>query len=401
MVFANEALSDLLVIDLTRVLGGPYCTQILGDHAAHVIKIEPPHGDDVRDWGPPFLNDQKDMASYFVGANRNKQALALDLTQQAGRDVLLRLLEKADILIENYKIGTLEKWGIGYDEVLAKRFPKLIHCRISGFGAEGPYGGLPGYDAVAQALSGMMSINGEADGPPLRLGVPIVDLAAGLYGAIAILMAVHERKRSGQGQSMDISLYDTAVSLLHPQGINYLVGGQPQKRMGSAHPNIAPYSSFATKTVPIFIGCGNDRQFVKFCTMIKAQDLLDDARFKTNPDRVKNRQALTEALEQHLSTWDGEQLSIDLLKAGIPAGAILPVDEVLNHAQTKEAGMIVQKGDYTGIGTPIKFSRTPGSVKSPPPNFGQDTVEVLSSCGFSKEEIDDLIQQSIVITKRK
>ena len=237
------------MIDLTRVLGGPYCTQILGDYGAEVIKIEPPQGDEVRDWGPPF--DGERDASYFIGVNRNKRALGLDLSEPDGRDLLLRLLDGADVLIENYKPGAMERWGLGYDDVLAKRNPRLIHCRISGFGADGPMGGLPGYDAVIQAMCGMFSINGmpTADGDSAgrtRIGIPLVDIGTGLYAAIAILMAVVERQRSEFGQFIDMTLHDAGIALMHPHIPNYVLSGKTPGLTGNAHPNISPYDKFAT-----------------------------------------------------------------------------------------------------------------------------------------------------------
>src|SRR5690349_6389745 len=234
------ALDGLKVIDLSRVLGGPYCAQMLADHGADVIKIEPPQGDEVRDWGPPFRDD---AASYFVGINRNKRGLALDLAKPEGREVLMRLLEGADVLIHNFKSGTLEKWGIGYADTLAKKFPRLIYCHITGFGPDGPLGGLPGYDAAVQAVSGLMSINGTEESGPVRIGTPIVDIGTGLNAAIGILMAINDRHKTGKGQGIDVSLYDSAVSFLHPHAANYLMSGKPPKRIGNAHPNISPYDS--------------------------------------------------------------------------------------------------------------------------------------------------------------
>jgi len=248
------ALDGILVLDLTRVLGGPYCTQILGDHGAEIVKVEPPQGDEVRDWGPPF-NDAHD-ASYFVGVNRSKRSLGLDLGQHAGREVLLRLLERADVLIENYKPGSMEKWGLGYD-TLGQRFPRLIHCRISGFGADGPLGGLPGYDAVIQAQAGLMSVNGVAGGKPTRLGVPIVDIATGISAGFGIAMALYEREKSGRGQFIDATLYDTAVSVLFPHYANYFLSGRHPAITGNNHPNLAPYDVYPTRTCDVFIAGGN------------------------------------------------------------------------------------------------------------------------------------------------
>ncbi len=239
----SGALSGIKVIDLTRVLGGPYCTMILSDHGAEVIKIEPPQGDEVRDWGPPFHEDD---ASYFIGINRNKHSIGLDIGKPEGRAVLLRLLEGADVLVENFKPGSMEKWDLGYEQMLSERFPGLIHCRISGFGADGPLGGLPGYDAILQAMTGLMSVNGDPSTGPMRLGAAIVDMGTGLYSAIGILMALAERSRSGRGQFLDMTLYDCGMALLHPQAANYFLNGQRPVPTGNPHPNLVPYDKYPT-----------------------------------------------------------------------------------------------------------------------------------------------------------
>jgi len=256
------ALAGLVVVDLTRVLGGPYCTQVLADHGAEVMKIEPPQGDEVRDWGPPF---QDGDASYFIGVNRNKRSLGLDLSRPEGRQVLLRLLEQADVLIENFKPGTLEKWGLGYENTLQARFPRLIHCRISGFGATGPLGGYPGYDAVIQAMTGWFSVNGKPESGPTRAGIPLVDIGTGLFAAIGVLMALEERHRSDLGQFVDTTLFDSGVALMHPHIPNYLLSGKTPGLTGNAHPNISPYDTFPTRTVEIFLAAGNDRAFQRVC----------------------------------------------------------------------------------------------------------------------------------------
>jgi crotonobetainyl-CoA:carnitine CoA-transferase CaiB-like acyl-CoA transferase len=267
------ALAGLKVIDLTRVLGGPYCTMILSDHGADVIKIEPPQGDEVRDWGPPFHEGD---ASYFIGVNRNKRSIALDLGKPEGKAVLLRLLEGADVVIENFKPGSMEKWGLGYEEVLSKRFPSLIHCRVSGFGGDGPLGGLPGYDAILQAMTGLMSINGDHTTGPMRLGTAMVDMGTGLYSAIGILMALHERRTSGQGQYLDMTLYDCGMALLHPQAANFFLNGKRPAGTGNPHPNLVPYDKYPTKTCEIFIASGNNGQFRKLCELVGRPELADD-----------------------------------------------------------------------------------------------------------------------------
>ncbi len=397
------ALAGLKVVDLTRVLGGPYCTMILADHGADVIKVEPPQGDEVRDWGPPFQgrDDGTRDASYFLGVNRNKRALALDIGKPAGRRVLLRLLDDADVLVENFKPGSLEKWDLGYADTLAERFPALVHCRVSGFGADGPLGGLPGYDAIIQAMCGLMSVNGEADRGPLRIGTPVVDLATGLYSVIAILMALHERQRSGRGQFLDMTLHDCGLALLHPQGANYLLNGKRPLPLGNPHPNISPYSKFATATGDIFLCIGNDGQFRKLCEAIGCPALASDARFATNGDRVTHRAALTEAMEAALATQDGVALAERLLRQGLPAGPVLPIDAALAAPHTIAREMVVERDGYRGIGTPIKLSRTPGAVRAPPPRFGEHAHEILAEHGYAADEIAALQQEGVLFGTRR
>lgn len=392
------ALAGLKVVDLTRVLGGPYCTMILSDHGAEVIKIEPPQGDEVREWGPPF---QGDAASYFIGVNRNKQSLALDLGKPAGREVLLRLLEDADVLVENFKPGAMEKWGLGYEAVLRERFPKLVHCRVSGFGATGPRGSLPGYDAIVQAMVGLMSINGTPDSGPVRMATPVVDLATGLYSAIGILMALQERARSGQGQYVDMTLHDCGMALLHPHAANFLLNGKRPKPTGNPHPNISPYSAFRTATCQIFVACGNDPAFRKFCAFLGLDSLPDDPRFRTNGDRVTNRDALTAILEERLAAEDGHSLTDRLLASGLPAGPVLNVDEALAEPHTAHREMVTELGEFRALGTPIKLSRTPGGTRAAPPAFNQHGESVLARHGYSAEEIEALRAEGVLVDRRR
>ncbi|SDK10877.1 Crotonobetainyl-CoA:carnitine CoA-transferase CaiB [Pseudomonas delhiensis] len=387
------ALRGLKVIDLSRVLGGPYCSQALADHGAQVIKLEPPGGDETRGWGPPF---EGDTASYFRGVNRNKKGIAVDLSRPEGIELLLQLLEGADVLIENFKPGTLARWGIGYAEVLSQRFPRLIHCAVSGFGADGPLGGLPGYDAAIQAMAGLMSVNGEADGGPLRIGLPIVDMVTGLNAVAGILLALHERERSGRGQSVDIALYDCGISLLHPHLPNHFASGRTPRRTGNAHPNIAPYDSYRTGTEPIFLAVGNDRQFAKLCEYLGAGGLAQDPRFADNGQRLVNREALKQALEDHLAARDGRELAERLIRLGVPCGAVATVDRVVGHPHTRHRGMVVQLGDYRGIASPVKLSRTPASYRSAPPALGGDTREVLTELGLAPQTIEALYRLGIV-----
>lgn len=392
------ALAGLKVIDLTRVLGGPYCTMILSDHGAEVIKIEPPQGDETRAWGPPFHEGD---ASYYIGVNRNKRALALDLSKPEGRAVLLRLLEGADVLVENYKPGSMEKWGIGYADVLSKRFPGLIHCRVSGFGGDGPLGGLPGYDAIIQAMVGLMSINGDATTGPLRMGTPIVDLATGLYSTIAILMALNERTRSGKGQFLDMSLHDCGMALLHPQAANFFLNDKRPKALGNPHPNISPYSKFRTKTCEIFVACGNEPAWRKFCDFLQLQHLMADPRFATNALRVQNRAELDAILDERLAAEDGHALCDAMLRAGLPAGPVLHVDEAMAAPHTAHRGMVAEQGWFRALGTPIKMSRTPGGLRSAPPRFNEHGAEILAAHGFTDQEIAALTAAGVVVSEKR
>jgi len=387
------ALAGIKVIDLSRVLGGPYCSQMLGDHGADVIKVEPPQGDETRTWGPPFLGD---AASYYIGVNRNKRGIALDLSKPDGREVLFRLLAGADVLLENFKTGTLERWGMGYEEVLKAKFPRLIHCRVSGFGADGPLGGYPGYDAAIQGMSGLMSLNGEADGEALRVGVPVVDMATGLNATIAILLALQERARSGLGQFVEATLYDSAVALLHPYAANWFLAQKPPKRTGNAHPNVSPYDQFRTQTKPIFLAVGNNRQFARLCAAIGRPALAEDRRFRDNKDRVTNRAALRQELETALAAIEGEALTLKLLDRGVPCGLVQDLPGALTHPHTKHRDMIYERGDYRAVGNPVKMSRTPAGLRRTPPRFGDANREVLREAGFSEAEIERLISSGIV-----
>ncbi|MCW5658938.1 MAG: CoA transferase [Burkholderiaceae bacterium] len=364
------ALSGVRVVDASRILGGPLCGQILGDHGADVLKVEPPQGDDTRQWGPPFTD--RGVASYYLGLNRNKRLLSLDLAVPAGRDALLALLADADVLIENFKTGTLEKWGIGH-ETLAERFPRLIHCRVSGFGADGPLGGLAGYDAAVQALTGLMSVNGEAGGDALRVGLPVVDMVTGMNAAMGVMLALLERARSGRGQFVEAALYDSGLSLLHPHAANWFVDGKSPRRTGNAHPNIYPYDNLRTGTEPVFFAVGNDRQFQILCRHIGVPWLAEDPRYATAGARSSNREALKEALERQLARFDGHQLAGELVNAGVPAAVVMSVPQALQHAHTQHRGMVVElPGGYRGVGAPVKLSRTPATYRFAPLTEGAE-----------------------------
>ncbi|MDB5880045.1 MAG: L-carnitine dehydratase/bile acid-inducible protein [Variovorax sp.] len=360
---STGALAGIRVLDISRILGGPYCGQILGDHGADVLKVEPPQGDDTRAWGPPFKDG---VASYYHGLNRNKRTMHLDLGSSGGRDALLALVAEADVLIENFKTGTMERWGIGY-ETLSERFPRLVWCRVSGFGSDGPLGALPGYDAAVQAMTGIMSVNGESDGGPLRVGLPVVDMVTGLNAVIGVLLALQERQRSGRGQFVEAALYDSGLSLLHPHAANWFVDGKAPRRTGNAHPNIYPYDALATGTEPVFVAVGNDTQFAAFCRCIGVPDLIDDVRYATAGQRSVHRDALKVTLEAAMQSFDGNALVSRLMAAGVPAAPILSVDAALAHPHTAHRDMVVElPGGYRGIGAPVKLGRTPASYRHAP-----------------------------------
>ena len=392
---ALPSLSGLKVLDLSRVLGGPYATQVLADHGAEVIKLEPPGGDETRNWGPPFRDG---IASYFLGVNRSKRSISVDLTTEPGKQVLLRLLDGADVLIENLKTGTMERWGLGYHEVLQNKFPGLIYCRISGFGADGPLGGFPGYDAILQAMAGLMSVNGNAQTGPMRMGVPVVDLGCGLFSVIAILMALHERGRSGAGQFIDMALFDSALALMHPHSANYYLEQAPRPS-GNAHPNISPYDKFKTRSCDIFLGVGNDRTFQRLCEHLGMSEVAENPKFRTNADRVTNRTELTAILEVALANRDGEEVATELLEHGVPAGPVLDTGAALAQAQTQARNMQTQVGEYRGVASPLKLTRTPGrQTPGEPPQLGEHTLELLREHGFSADEIDHLLTTNTVRT---
>ena len=392
------ALGGLKVIDLTRVLGGPFATQILADHGADVIKLEPPQGDEVRDWGPPFHDGD---ASYYIGVNRNKRSVGLDLARPEGRDVLTTLLEGADVLIENFKPGSMETWGLGYEATLKARFPRLIYAKISGFGADGPLGGFPGYDGIVGAMAGHFSVNGAAESGRTRVGLPLVDIGTGLFTTVGILMALYERVRSGQGQYLDMTLFDCALAVMHPHFANFFLSGNVPGLTGNAHPNLSPYNKFKTATCEVFIGAGNDRAFKRVCEELGASELAADPRFQNNSGRLKHRVALSALMTERLAHVDGEAFSLRLLKAGLPCGPVLDAKQALEQPHTRHRGMIAESGWYRGIATPIKLSRTPARPPSPPPQFSQHARAVLKENGFDEAAIERLVASGVLAETRR
>jgi crotonobetainyl-CoA:carnitine CoA-transferase CaiB-like acyl-CoA transferase len=390
--FPSGCLAGTIVLDASRVLAGPFAGQLLGDHGAEVIKVESFDGDDTRGYGPPFVNG---TAPYFMGLNRNKQDLALDLSGPEGIALLFEMLEQADVFIENFKLSTWKKWGIDDLSDLTRRFPRLVHCRVSGFGETGDYGGLPGYDAALQAMSGLMAVNGPPDIDACRIGIPIVDTCTGMYGCMGILLALLERNRSGKGQQVEVTLYDTAIAMLHPHVSNVLNGGRAS-RTGNGHPNIVPYDLFPTGTVPLFLAVGNDRQFRTLCAELGIAEMGTDPRYLTNGDRVVNRETLREILLGRLVTKDGMPLFQRLMDLGVPCAPVLTVEEALALDHTATRQMVAELDGYKGPGLAVKLDRTPGSVRLPPPTIGAHSRAVLARFGLAETRIEALMASSTV-----
>ncbi|MFN8471319.1 MAG: CaiB/BaiF CoA-transferase family protein [Anaerolineae bacterium] len=375
------ALADLFVLDLTRVLAGPYGTMVLSDFGARVVKVEQPGvGDDTREWGPPFTPSGE--SAYFLCVNRNKESLTLDLKSETGRDILRRLAARADVLIENFKVGTMARIGLGYDD-LRQINPGLIYCAITGYGQNGPYRDRPGYDVVIEAQGGIMSLTGPADGEPFKVGVAIVDITAGLYAVTSILAALHHRSRTGEGQFIDIALFDTQLGWLANVASAYLVSGQPPRRWGNAHATIVPYETFPTSDGWMMVAVGNDHQFAALCRVIGRGEWPTDPRFATNRDRVANRVTLVADLQAVFRTRPTAAWIEALLDVGIPCGPVNDVPTALNDPQTEARNMVQivhhpSDGDLRVVGPVPKLSLTPAAVRSAPPHLGEHTDSLLS-----------------------
>jgi crotonobetainyl-CoA:carnitine CoA-transferase CaiB-like acyl-CoA transferase len=356
---------------------------MLGDLGAEVIKIERPEaGDDTRGFAPPFVPNTKESA-YFVGVNRNKKSVTLDIAKPEGQAIIHKLLEHCDILVENFKVGALAKYGLGYEQ-LAKTHPRLIYCSITGFGQTGPYAPRPGYDALIQAMGGVMSLTGEPNGSPQKVGVPVADLFAGLYGCIGILAAVNHRNSTGQGQQIDIGMLDTHVAWLANQGMNYLATGENPARLGNQHPNIAPYQEFPTKDGYLILAVGNDPTFERFCKAFGQEALLADPRFATNPIRVQNRQLVTDTLTPVMKSKTTAEWIDALEELKIGCGPINTLEQVFADPHVQAREMVVEMAHGSGetvkvIANPVKLSATPPSYRSPPPVLGEHTEDVLAS----------------------
>jgi formyl-CoA transferase/CoA:oxalate CoA-transferase len=386
-------LDGLTVVDLTRILSGPYCTMMLGDMGARVIKVEQPgRGDDTRAWGPPFVAGE---SAYFLSVNRNKESLTLDLKQPGARRVLESLLDRADVIVENFRPGTMDRLGFGYDAVV-KRRPRIVYCSISGFGHTGPRREEPGYDAVIQAEAGLMSITGAADGPPFRLGVAIADIVSGMFAAQGVAFALLARERTGRGQHVDVGMLDATAALLTYQAGIYFATGNTPGRLGNRHPTIVPYETFPAADGEFVVAVGNDEQWRRFCRVLAAPELEDDERFASNRGRVSNYDTLRPLLVEKLRARTRAEWVKELKAAGVPCGSVREVAEVLQdeHLTAREMVQVVEHaaaGAVRVLGVPIKLSDTPGAVRTAPPVLGQHTDSILKQdLGLSDGEIEEL-----------
>jgi crotonobetainyl-CoA:carnitine CoA-transferase CaiB-like acyl-CoA transferase len=394
------ALSGLRVLDMSRVLAGPFCSMMLGDHGADVVKVEPPGGDETRTWGPPFVDGE---STYYLGVNRNKRSIALDLASAEAREVARRLAATADVLVENFRTGGMERFGLGYAEIHQLN-PRLIYTSISGFGRSGPYANVAGYDGALQAFGGFMSINGEADGQPLKAGIAVADLATGLFATQAVLLALQARHTTGVGQKVEVSLLESLIALLHPHTSSYLNAGLVGRPHGNSHPMIAPYDLVQAADRAVFLPGGNDGQVRKLAEVIGRPELIEDPRFRTNQDRIAHRAELLALLEPEFKKFPAMELCRRLWDAGVPIGPVNAIDEVFVDPQVLEREMLqciphpgLSRGEVCLAGFPVKLSETPPSARRHPPRLGEHTKEVLIELGYSGEEVETLIASTVAV----
>jgi crotonobetainyl-CoA:carnitine CoA-transferase CaiB-like acyl-CoA transferase len=368
---ADSPLAGIKVLELARILAGPWCGQTLADLGADVIKVESPEGDDTRKWGPPWIEREGEMAAaYYHATNRGKRSVTADFTKDEGRALVLDLAREADVLIENFKVGGLKKYGLDYESLKAVN-PKLIYCSITGFGQDGPYAARAGYDFMIQGMSGIMDLTGDPAGEPQKIGVAFADIFTGVYSVVAIQAALIARARTGEGQHIDMALLDCMTGVLANQAMNFLASGTVPKRLGNSHPNIAPYQTFAVVDGHLIVACGNDGQFVRLAEILGLAEMAADERFKTNPARVANRALVTEMMEAKTKTWQRDDLLAALEKAGVPAGPINSVADVFEDPQFVHRGMKIAPDGVPGIRTPITFSGTPLALDRPSPKLGE------------------------------
>ncbi len=381
-------LHGVRIVDLTRVLAGPFATMMMADLGADVIKVESPAGDDTRRWGPPWVNGE---SAYFTCTNRNKRGIVLDFRREPDREIVRRLVADADVVVENFRVGTMEKWGLGYEDELRELNPGLVYCSITGYGRSGPAAPLPGYDPIIEAVGGFMSINGEENGRPLKVGVAVIDIITGCQAAFSIVSALVHRERTGQGQRVDLSLFETSLSALANQASAYLMGGVIHPRLGNAHPHIVPTDTYETRTGPVMVCVGNDHQFARLCNLLGAPELPSDPRFTGNPERVTHRHELGAVLSELFAPLDGREFAERAAAAGVPLAPVLELDEVFEQPQVAARDMVIEfdhptVGRMRQVGFPFKFGSTPAQLRYPPPLFGQHTEEVLAEIGVLPDD---------------
>ncbi len=398
MPASDGPLADLLVIDLTRALAGPYCTLMLGDMGARVIKVENPDGgDDTRSWGPPFVQGE---STYFLSVNRNKESLTLDLKDPRGQEILERLLARADVLVENFRPGIMDRLGFGYTGVHA-RYPRLVYTSISGFGQDGPLRERVAYDLILQGMGGLMGMTGEEGGPPVKVGVAITDICAGMFAAFGILAALRVRDRTGAGQWVDAAMLDGQIAWLTSQAGAFFATGENPRRLGSAHPSIVPYQAFRTADGYVNVAVGSEAIWERFCRALDRGDLATDPRFRTNPDRVDHREALVEILQTIFSAQPTAHWRGRLDEAGVPNGPIYLLSDLFNDPQVKQRGMVVEVdhpkvGPLRQTGLPVRLLETPGAIRKPPPMLGEHTDAILRELGYDRETVKMLHDRQVV-----
>ncbi len=395
-----QALAGIKVLDLSRVLAMPYCSMMLGDLGAEIIRVERPGvGDETRHWGPPWVGP---LSAYYLCTNRNKKSITVDLKKKEGQEIIRRLARRSDILLENFLPGSLTEMNLGYDQIRGLN-PGIVYASVTGYGQNGPYRDFPGFDFIIQAQGGLMSIIGESDGPPMKVGVAIVDITAGLFASSAILAALHYREKTGIGQHIDLALLDAQVAWLANQASNYLVSHKVPRRMGNAHPNIVPYETFqAQDGIYIALGVGNDNQWRKFCKVAQMEYLMDDPRYATNPKRVENRRELVSNLQDVFRGKKSDEWIRLLIQAEIPCGPINTIDRVFSDPQVLAREMLIGMehpavGSFKVVGSPMKLSETPVQYRTPPPLLGEHTEEILKDVlGYSQAEIARLKEEKVL-----